>query len=146
MVCDLALDKDGKPLHADLYDAVMRSHARLTYTRVAEALSGEPDADLKPLLGDLQVAHELSKKLTEQRKARGAIEFDLPEAKIILDDEGKVAEIARRPRNDAHRLVEEFMLAANGGVARVFDVRGLPPRHRVPNQPAEEKLRALSAL
>jgi ribonuclease R len=146
MVCDLALDKDGKPLHADLYDAVMRSHARLTYTRVAQALSGEPDPEVKPLLADLQVAHELSKKLTEQRKARGAIEFDLPEAKIILDDEGKVAEIARRPRNDAHRLVEEFMLAANEGVARFFDVRGLPTVYRIHDQPDEEKLDAFAAL
>jgi ribonuclease R len=88
----------------------------------------------------------LSKKLTEQRKARGAIEFDLPEAKIILDDEGKVAEIARRPRNDAHRLVEEFMLAANEGVARFFDVRGLPTVYRIHDQPDEEKLDAFAAL
>ena len=146
MVCDLALDKNGKPLHADIYDAVMRSHARLTYTRVAQALAGDPEPDLKPLLADLEVAHELAKKLTAQRKQRGSLDFDLPESKIILDDEGKVAEIARRPRNDAHRLVEEFMLAANEGVARVFDVRGLPTLYRIHDQPDGDKLDAFAAL
>ncbi|MCA1826353.1 MAG: ribonuclease R [Myxococcales bacterium] len=146
MVCDLALDRSGKPLHADIYEAVMRSHARLTYTRVAQALAGSPDPELRPLLEDLKTAHELAKKLTGQRKQRGSIDFDLPEARIILDDEGKVAEIARRPRNDAHRLVEEFMLAANEGVARFFDVRGLPTVYRIHDQPDQEKLDAFAAL
>ena len=146
MVCDLALDKNGKPLHADLYDAVMRSHARLTYTRVAQALEGAADAELRPLLGDLQIAHELSKKLTAQRKLRGSIDFDLPESKILLDEEGKVREIVRRPRNDAHRLVEEFMLAANEAVARFFDVRGLPTVYRIHDQPDQDKLDAFAAL
>src|SRR4051812_47629749 len=85
MVCDLALDKSGKPLHADIYEAVMRSHARLTYTRVADALAGNPDAEIRPLLDDLRAAHELSKQLTAQRRARGSIDFDLPEAKVVLD-------------------------------------------------------------
>jgi ribonuclease R len=146
MVCDLALDQHGRPQHADIYDAVMRSHARLTYTRVAEALEGDPDPDLRPLLADLKVAHELAKKLTEERRARGSIDFDLPESKIVLDDEGKVAEIVRRPRNDAHRLVEEFMLAANEAVARFFDVRALPTVYRIHDQPDPEKLEMFAAL
>ncbi len=146
MVCDLALDKTGKPLQADIYEAVMRSHARLTYTRVAEALNGDADPSLRPLLDDLNTAHELSKKLTQQRRQRGSIEFDLPEAKIVLDDQGKVAEIVRRPRNDAHRLVEEFMLAANEAVARFFEVRGLPTVYRIHDQPDQEKLDAFAAL
>ncbi len=146
LVCDLALDGNGKPLQADIYEAVMRSHARLTYDRVAAALDGRPDPEVKPLLDDLRVAHELSKKLSGQRKQRGSIDFDLPESKIILDDEGKVAEIVRRPRNDAHRLIEEFMLAANEAVARFFDVRGLPTVYRIHDQPDEDKLEAFAAL
>ena len=146
MVCDLALDKSGKPLQTDIYEAVMRSHARLTYTRVAEALAGDPDPQLRPLLDELKVAHELSKELTGQRQARGSIDFDLPEAKIVLDEQGRVAEIVRRPRNDAHRLVEEFMLAANEGVARFFEVRGLPTVYRIHDQPDREKLEAFAAL
>ncbi len=146
MVCDLALDSEGRPLQADLYEAVMRSHARLTYARVAEALAGDVDPGIRALLDDLKVAHELSKKLTRQRQQRGSIDFDLPEAKIVLDAEGKVAEIARRPRNDAHRLIEEFMLAANEAVARFFDVRGLPTVYRIHDQPDREKLDAFAAL
>src|SRR5438309_6308840 len=146
MVADIALDKSGKPLQTDIYEAVMRSHARLTYTRVAEALGGGSDPELRPLLDELTVAHELSKKLTRQRQARGSIDFDLPEAKIVLDEQGRVAEIVRRPRNDAHRLVEEFMLAANEGVARFFEVRGLPTVYRIHDQPDQEKLDAFAAL
>jgi len=145
-VCDLALDKSGTPLQADIYEAVMRSHARLTYTRVAEALAGDADPQLRPLLDDLKAAHELSKKLTRRRQLRGSIDFDLPEAKIVLDEQGRVAEIARRPRNDAHRLVEEFMLAANEAVARFFEVRGLPTVYRIHDQPDREKLDAFAAL
>src|SRR5438270_4385360 len=146
MVCDLALDSAGRPLHAEIYEGVMRSHARLTYTKVAAALAGEPEADLRPLLGDLRVGHELSKKLTAQRRERGSIDFDLPEAKIVLADDGTVREIVRRPRNDAHRLVEEFMLAANEAVARFFDARGLPTVYRIHDQPDEEKLEAFAQL
>src|SRR5438876_528166 len=75
MVCDLALDSQGRPLHAEIYEGVMRSHARLTYTKVADALAGEPEADVRPLLEDLGVAHELAKKLTAQRRERGSIDF-----------------------------------------------------------------------
>jgi ribonuclease R len=146
MVADMALDAEGRPLHAETYEAVMRSHARLTYTKVAAALEGQPDADVRPLLGDLRVAHELSRKLTERRRERGSIDFDLPEAKIVLAEDGTVAEIVQRPRNDAHRLVEEFMLAANEAVARFFDVRGLPTVYRIHDQPDEEKLDAFAQL
>ena len=146
MVCDLALDAEGRPLHAEIYEAVMRSHARLTYTKVAAALEGQPEADVRPLLGHLRVAHDLARKLTERRRERGSIDFDLPEAKIVLAEDGTVAEIVRRPRNDAHRLVEEFMLAANEAVARFFDARGLPTVYRIHDQPDEEKLDAFAQL
>jgi ribonuclease R len=146
MVCDLALDSQGRPLQAEIYEAVMRSHARLTYTKVAEALEGEPQADVRPLLEDLRVAHELAKKLTAHRRERGSIDFDLPEATIVLAHDGTVKEIVRRPRNDAHRLIEEFMLAANEAVARFFDARGLPTVYRIHDQPDEEKLDTFAQL
>jgi ribonuclease R len=146
MVCDLALDANGNPLHADLYEAVMRSHARLTYTQVGAALEGRDSQGVRDLVGDLRVAHELARKLTARRQHRGSIDFDLPEAKIVLADDGTVAEIVRRPRNDAHRLVEEFMLAANEAVARFFDARGLPTVYRIHDQPDEQKLEAFAQL
>jgi ribonuclease R len=146
MVCDLALDEHGTPVQADIYEAVMKSAARLTYTRVAAALDGKPDERIEPLLPDLQVAHELAQKLTEKRRQRGAIDFDLPEAKIVLNDDGTVKEIAQRERNAAHRLVEEFMLAANEAVARFFDARGLPTVYRIHDEPDEDKLASFAQL
>ncbi|TMA24159.1 MAG: RNB domain-containing ribonuclease [Deltaproteobacteria bacterium] len=146
MVCDLALDGEGRALHADIYEAVMRSHARLTYTQVASALENSSAGELFDLVPDLQLAHELSKKLTQMRRERGSIDFDLPEAKIVLAEDGTVSEIVKRPRNDAHRLVEELMLAANEAVARFFDARGLPTVYRIHDQPDEEKLEAFAQL
>jgi len=146
MVCDLALDGEGRALHADIYEAVMRSHARLTYTQVAAALENSSAGELSDLVPDLRLAHELSKKLTQMRRERGSIDFDLPEAKIVLAEDGTVSEIVKRPRNDAHRLVEELMLAANEAVARFFDARGLPTVYRIHDQPDEEKLEAFAQL
>src|SRR3954462_2725682 len=146
MVCDLALDAEGRALHADIYEAVMRSHARLTYTQVASALDGPASGELRDLLPDLQIARELSRKLTQKRRERGSIDFDLPEAKIVLSDDGTVSEIVRRPRNDAHRLVEELMLAANEAVARFSDPRGPPTVYRIHDVPDEEKLEAFALL
>ena len=146
MVCDLALDGSGNPQHADLYPSVMRSHGRLTYTQVAEALQGKCPPELLPLLPDLLVAGELAKKLTGLRRERGSIDFDLAEPKIVLREDGTVAEIVSRPRNDAHRLVEEFMLAANEGVARFFSARNLPTLYRIHDQPDAEKLETFGAL
>ena len=146
MVCDLALDAEGRALHADIYEAVMRSHARLTYTQVASALENPGVGELRDLLPDLRIAHDLSSKLTQKRRGRGSIDFDLPEPNILLSDDGTVSEIVRRPRNDAHRLVEELMLAANEAVARFFDARGLPTVYRIHDVPDEEKLEAFAQL
>ena len=148
MVCDLQLDEHGKPGSAELYPAVMRSHARLTYEQVAAVLAGErPDEErIAARVHDLQVAGELAKKMTAVRFGRGALDFDLPEAKIVLDEKGEVTEIVSRPRNDAHRLVEEFMLAANEGVARFFSQQHLPTLYRVHDQPDADKLVAFGAL
>jgi ribonuclease R len=146
MVCDLALDEAGHPLQADLFPAVMRSHGRLTYTQVAEALEGNCPPRLQPLLPDLLVAGELAKKLTGLRRERGSIDFALAEPKIVLREDGSVEDIVLRPRNDAHRLVEEFMLAANEAVARYFSVRGLPTLYRIHDQPDPEKLETFSAM
>src|SRR5207237_1424978 len=136
---------DGEDARA-FYEAVMRSHARLTYSQVASALENPSAGELPDLLPDLQLALELSKRLTQRRRERGSIDFDLPEAKIVLADDGTVSEIVRRPRNDAHRLVEELMLAANEAVARFFDARGLPTVYRIHDVPDEEKLEAFAQL
>lgn len=146
LVADLVLDRSAKMLEAELYEAVMRSRARCTYTAVATLLAGEKVPALEALRGDFAVAGELARKLTAMRRERGAIDFDLPEAHVEIGDDGRPLRIARRERNDAHRLVEEFMLAANEAVARYFSARGLPTVYRVHAEPDPEKLQAFARL
>jgi len=140
MVADVQFDASGRPVDAEIYEGVMWSHARCTYEQVAQVLAGEAVPALDHVRDDLLLAGELALKLRHQRSERGSLDFDLPEAKPILDENMQVVEIARRDRNDAHRLIEEFMLAANEAVARYFGHRELPTVYRVHGQPNVEKL------
>jgi ribonuclease R len=140
MVADMTFDMSANPLASEVYPAVMKSHARCTYTQVARLLDGEEVPELEHVKEMLYGASRLSAKMTKMRMKRGAIDFDVPESKIILNKEGDVERIERRPRNIAHRLIEEFMLAANEAVARFFESRDLPTVYRIHGQPKEEKL------
>jgi len=142
MVADMIIDEAGLPIEAEIYAGVMRSRARCTYTEVAALLSGEKVPDREFLRADLELGHELAKKLNRARMDRGAIDFDIPEAKVVLDEASRVRTVERRERNEAHKLVEEFMLAANEAVARYFGSRGLPTIYRVHGEPDEDKLAA----
>jgi ribonuclease R len=146
MVADLVIDGKGQPVSAEVYEGVMRSAARCTYNEVAKVLAGERVPGRERFRAGFELMAELQEKLTAMRRARGALDFDLPEAKIVLDAEGRVAAIEKRPRNRAHRIVEEFMLAANEAVARWFGERALPTIYRVHGLPDEEKLRAFVDL
>jgi ribonuclease R len=146
MVADLVVDGKGETRSAEVYEGVMRSAARCTYTEVARVLDGERVADRERFRDGFELMAELQAKLTAMRRRRGAIDFDLPEAKIVLGDDGQVASIEKRPRNRAHRVVEEFMLAANEAVARWFGARDLPTIYRVHGLPDEEKLDAFLEL
>jgi ribonuclease R len=140
VVADLRIDAQGHPLGTEVYPAVMRSAARCTYTEVARALEGERVPSREVLRDDFELMGELQEKLTAMRRLRGSIDFDLPEAHIVLGEAGQVLGIEKRPRNRAHRVVEEFMLAANEAVARWFGDRELPTIYRVHGLPDEEKL------
>jgi ribonuclease R len=140
MVADLVVDGRGETRSSEVYEAVMKSAARCTYTEVARVLAGEKVPDRERFRPGFELMAELQEKLTAMRRRRGAIDFDLPEAKIVLGPEGEVAAIEKRPRNRAHRIVEEFMLAANEAVARWFGARELPTVYRVHGVPDEEKL------
>jgi ribonuclease R len=146
MVADLLVDGKGETRSAEVYEGVMRSAARCTYTEVARVLGGEKVPGREPFRESFELMAELQSKLTAMRRRRGAIDFDLPEAKIVLGDRGEVASIEKRPRNRAHRVVEEFMLAANEAVARWFGRRDLPTIYRVHGVPDEEKLAAFLDL
>jgi len=146
MVADLLVDDRGEPVSAELYAGVMRSAARCTYTEVARVLDGETLPHREPFRKDFELMAELQAKLTAMRARRGAIDFDIPESKILVDADGKVTGIERRPRNRAHRIVEELMLAANEAVARHFGDRELPTIYRVHGVPDEEKIDAFRKL
>jgi ribonuclease R len=146
MVAELTLDARGHVTHAEVYEGVMRSAARCTYNEVARVLAGERVPGRERFRPMFELMAELQEKLTTMRRERGALDFDLPESKIVLDPEGKVTGIEKRPRNRAHRIVEEFMLAANEAVARWFGDRGLPTVYRVHGLPDEEKLAAFLGL
>ena len=146
MVADMSLDAAGRPLKTDLYPAVMKSKARCTYTQVAKVLEKESVPELDFLGDRLRLAWELATHLNRQRQERGSIDFDIPEAKVVLDAQSRVIGMEKRPRNNAHRLVEECMLAANEAVARYFSERELPTLYRVHGAPNEEKLAAFAQL
>ncbi len=142
MTCELYVNLEGKITRSRFFPAVMRSHARLTYTQVAAMLDGDVDlsekfADLLPHLHELYALYQV---LLVGRQARGAIDFDTTETKFRFDDNGKIAEVLPVERNDAHKLIEECMLAANVAAARLFERKKLPVMFRVHQGPKEEKL------
>ncbi|ABS25654.1 ribonuclease R [Anaeromyxobacter sp. Fw109-5] len=146
MVADLVVDEHGETRSAEVYEGVMRSAARCTYTEVANVVAGQSVPGRDRFRERFLLMAELQEKLTAMRGRRGALDFDLPEAKIVLGEGGEVVAIEKRPRNRAHRIVEEFMLAANEAVARWFGSRELPTIYRIHDVPDEEKLQAFLDL
>ncbi|RMG21194.1 MAG: ribonuclease R, partial [Deltaproteobacteria bacterium] len=150
MVAELTLDAAGKTVNTELYEGVMRSHARLTYEMVA-AMMGEGEAEIPKYAKFWEEAHlepavALSRLLNERRQQRGSIDLDIPETYPVLGEDGRPVRIERRQRTWAHRLIEEFMLAANEAVAWFFEARGLPTIFRVHDVPDREKLMHFAAL
>jgi ribonuclease R len=149
MVCDLYINREGKITRSKFYQAVMRSHARLTYDQVA-AMVVDDDRDLcgryEKLLPHLNELHGLYQVLHEARKARGAIDFDTTETRILFNDESKVERIVPVYRNDAHRMIEECMLAANVAAARFLLRKKLSALYRNHEGPQSEKLTDLRSF
>ena len=137
MVCDMAITPAGKVARYEFYPAVFRSHARLTYTIVWDRLS-KKKAD-----ASLQTLYEVYRALAEERERRGAIDFESVETKMEFDARGKILRIVPEPRNEAHRLIEECMLAANVCAGNFLAARGHPALYRVHDEPAPEKVKAL---
>jgi len=146
LVADLVIDGEGQTRQAELYPAVMRSAARCTYDQVASSLAGNAVPLPEVVVSRFRTMAALADRLSAMRRARGALDFNLPEGQIVLGPNGEVVDVVRRPRNAAHRLIEECMLAANEAVARAFADRGLPTVYRVHGQPDAEKLLAFAAL
>jgi len=138
----MELDGAAKLLHADFFQGVIRSVERMTYTSVNKVIEGDPEMTKRyaPLAGEFQKMKELALFLNKRRHARGSIDFDLPEPVIEFDPEGRMLSIVRSERNIAHRLIEEFMLAANEAVAEYLERRGVASLHRVHEKPDPKKV------
>ena len=116
MVCDMMVNASGEVEAYQFYPAVMFSHARFTYTEVAAILSntrGPEAAKRKDRIDDLLNLHDVYGALNKARRARGAVDFETTETQIVCDESGRIDKIVPRVRNDAHKLIEEAMLAAN---------------------------------
>ena len=146
MACDMRIDARGTIASYAFYPAVMHSRARLTYTQVytwlkdAGAAKGTPGETLLPHLAQL---YTLYKVLLAARERRGAIDFDTAELALQFDQYGKIAQIVPAPRNDAHRLIEECMLAANVCAAGFLAQNEQPALYRVHEGPPPDKLAVL---
>ncbi len=143
MVCDMAISATGAIKQYRFYSAVIWSHARLTYTEVAAALYDQEAAALEkigPLLPYLQNLDALYRVLAKAREKRGAIDFETVETRMIFDDHGKIERIEPYERNDAHRIIEECMLAANVCASDFLKEREHPALYRVHQGPTPERL------
>ncbi|MEO6823502.1 MAG: ribonuclease R [Nitrosospira sp.] len=146
MVCEMSLDVAGDFREYRFYPAVMYSHARLTYTKVAAMLEdskGEDAKQYKKLLPHIQLLYKLFKVLLKAREKRGAIDFETIETRMIFNDQGKIECILPVKRNDAHRLIEECMLAANVCASDFLKKHEQPTVYRIHEGPTPEKLVAL---
>lgn len=148
-VCDMQIDHEGVVQRSKFYEAVMRSQARLTYTGVWAAI-GEKDAATRDALGDLlphiERLYQLFHLLAKQRIARGAIEFESEEIDFRLGPNGEVVKAEAVQRNDAHKLIEECMIAANVEAARYLLKKKLPAPYRVHDRPPESKFEELQGF
>jgi ribonuclease R len=144
MVAEMAISADGKITRSRFYRAVFHSKARLTYTQVGnwlkQGFTDAPHEALWPMLQDLYSLYDI---LLKGRKVRGAMDFETTETSIEFDENRKIQRIIPVFRNDAHRLIEECMLAANVATARYLEKAKIPALYRVHSVPDENKITAL---
>ncbi len=140
LVADMRIDGSGRTTRTELYPAVMKSAARCTYTQVAESLAGTTVDLPERVTSRFPAMARLAERLMRMREERGAIDFNLTEQRIVLGPDGKVADVVPRERNQAHRLIESFMLAANEAVADHFLRTERAAIFRIHDSPDEEKL------
>ncbi|MCM3639339.1 ribonuclease R [Sporosarcina luteola] len=143
MSCQMTIDRNGKVIHHEIFESVIQSKERMTYTDVYKII-GEKDEELMkkyehivPMLNNMA---DLASILRQKRIDRGAIDFDFKESKVIVDEQGWPTDIVIRERTAAERLIEEFMLAANETVAEHFHWMQVPFLYRIHEDPKAEKL------
>lgn len=156
-VC-MDMDERGLPGETRVMNAVIRSHARLTYDRArdlcvdklpevrAELAAELPGGEGEAVLGMLDLAEELARQMRQRRLERGSLDFDLPEGEVRFDAAGNPEAMVQRERHFAHQLIEEFMIAANEAVSEYLQAHALPCLYRVHAEPDREKLETLYTL
>jgi len=146
LACEMRVSADGKVTRSHFFEGVMRSAARLTYTKVAAYLanrSAAHDAEVVAVGPQIDQLYAVFQALYRARTQRGALDFDAPELKVRFDAEGRIAAFVEYARNDAHRLIEECMIAANVQAARFLKKHRIPTLYRVHGQPEEDRLETL---
>jgi ribonuclease R len=136
--CLMEIDRQGTVVGYEIHDGVIHSDARMTYTEVNAIVTDHDQAAIakyRALVPMFETMRELFEILNQRRRRRGSIDFDLKEPEIVLDDEGMVEEIIAAERNVAHRIIEEFMLAANETVAEHLDTHDVPTLYRIHEPP-----------
>ncbi|MHA6163337.1 ribonuclease R [Pseudomonas sichuanensis] len=153
MVCEMTINKAGQMVDYQFYEGVIHSHARLTYNKVSSMLEHSRTREGKALreeysavLPDLKSLYALYKVLLAARHTRGAIDFETQETRIIFGEDRKIDEIRPTVRNDAHKLIEECMLAANVATAAFLQKHNVPSLYRVHDGPPPERLEKLRAF
>ena len=143
----MEIDRKGNVKQYDIKETIINSKARMTYTEVSDILEKD-DPLLKKtfshMIEEFKLSEELARILMKRRERRGAIDFDFPEAKIILNKDGEVVDIKHYERRISNRIIEEFMLVSNETIAEHFFWLGLPFVYRVHETPSSEKMEELS--
>lgn len=142
--CEMEINEDGEVVHHDIFQSVIKTTERMTYTDVNKILIEKDEELLKryePLVPMFEGMEELASILRNKRMARGAIDFDFKEAKVLVDEEGHPSDVVLRERSVAERLIEEFMLVANETIAEHFHWLDVPFIYRIHEDPKEDKLR-----
>ena len=143
MVCELFIDEEGNVSRSRFYEAVMRSHARLTYTEVAKILVDGDEVlaeTYQAVLPHLRDLYALYKVMRISREKRGAMDFDTQETRILFGSDRKIEKIIPVVRNDAHKLIEEFMITANSSAAKYLNAKKIPKLLRIHEGPSADKL------
>jgi ribonuclease R len=145
MAVRMTLDSDGNLIRHRFVRGLMRSRARLTYEQVQAAIEGDPDEVTLPLMDRVvRPLYDAFQALNEARIQRGTIDLDLPEYQVMLGEDGAPVDVKRRERLDAHRLIEEMMIAANVAAAETLERRRMPCMYRVHDRPDPVKVEALA--
>ncbi len=143
MTAEILFDKNGEVLHTEFFEGVMNSHARLTYNEVAAILVEKDAATIekyKALNPHLTNLYGLYQTLLKQRKRRGSIDFDTTETRIVFAEDKHIEKIVPTTRNDAHKIIEECMIAANVAAAKFINKHKVPALYRNHEGPKEEKI------